>query len=92
MIHTITGKNIENDQTRCFGYEEDLEDAICDVELNRSDLHECLYDVIFIEAIKDGLFRHAELKACYLWDKKEHKWVKGDVPEKFKDHTNFGIG
>jgi hypothetical protein len=79
--------------SRCFGYFIKKEDAIKAVENNESDLHECLYDYIVIENLKEGLYCGMEFNPSEIWFQwNGTEWLECIKPDFAKNIVNWAIG
>jgi hypothetical protein len=80
-------------QSRCFGYFTDKGESIKTVKTNQSDLHECLYDYIVIEDLKEGLYCGMEFAPAEIWFQwNGTEWVECIKPDFAKSIFNWAIG
>lgn len=96
LIYTVTGyEHVRLNAScphRCFGWKSTLQAAKKAVKENKCDLHECLYDYIVIEAMKEGIFPRCEREWWYKWDRDCDKFLPIEKPESLKSIVNFAIG
>ncbi len=97
MIYTITAL-VDNKGTdfdafrRTFGYYFSKDSAIKAVKENQSDIHECLYTYVVIEAIPEGIHRNVIEKIWFRWNTQTKKWNKLNKEPKIAKFCNWAMG
>lgn len=90
-IYDEPGLFVHRKDKRTFGYFNDLILALIAVEENKGNLHECLYNYLVIEGIREGIHAKTEEEYWYQWQKDHWKKLK-EKPEFLKGIVNFALG
>lgn len=76
---------------RTFGYYSTIEKSLEAVKMNRCNMHECLYNFLVIEEIKEGI--HPMVDSEYWFEWKDKGWEQlCSKPPQFNGTCNWALG
>lgn len=78
---------------RNIGFFPTAEEAKIEVENNSCDMYEeGYYPFVVIEEYGPGIYYHPKQIQWYEWNREKGGYVEIDMPDRFKQTCNFGIG
>lgn len=76
---------------KTFGYYSTIEKSLEAVKINRGNMHECLFNFLVIEEIKEGVHPMVDSEYWFVW--KYDKWEQlCDKPSQFNGIYNWALG
>ena len=92
FITALTGLE-ESDNTRCFGYYPEKEEALEAVLENRCNLNEHIYNYLVVEKIDKGIHSITKEETWFQWSKTgQGKWCQIAKPLETEHIINYAIG
>lgn len=79
---------------RVFGFLTDLSEAIKAIETNRGDMHECFYQFLILENIRQGVHPESISEVWYEWYQFPNgsQWQRIEKPSVFDGVVNWALG
>lgn len=75
-----------------FGWYANLNSALDAVVNNKCDIHECVYQYMVIEEVKEGIFGMAIKEWWFKWNKNKRKFLSIQKPKETNRLVSWGIG
>lgn len=93
-IFTICGMTglLSTNDRRTFGWYAKLNGALDAVVKNKCDLHECYYQYVVIEEVKEGVFGMAIKEWWFKWNKNKRNFFSIQKPKETNRLVSWGIG
>jgi hypothetical protein len=85
---------LDTGDSRTFGYYSDLDIAKERVIENACDIHECVYDYVLIEDIREGLYQYCDKdhRWLYKFNEETEEYEVINEPECMQNVSGFAIG
>ena len=90
-IYDNPGLFVHRKARRTFGYFDNLDRAFQSVEQDEGSLHECLYNYLVIEGIREGI--HTQVEEEYWFEWQDNHWQRiSSKPGFLNGVVNFSLG